>query len=122
MTENPVIKMVVRIGEREIALSGRQAWAIDKLIEAGPAGLTTADLPPGLRWSEYIRKLRRAGVSVDMTEERHGGAFKGTHGRYRLSATVETVAVVHKQDAARQTVNDIMSRMAAENSAAGVLS
>ena len=56
-----------------------------------------------------------------MTEEHHKGPFPGRHGRYRLGSPLEVLEVVRKQDAARQSVDDLMRRMSAENAEAGVL-
>jgi len=44
-----------------LTLIGRDAWALQKLIEAGDAGVTPLDTP-GPRWSGYVHKLRRAGL------------------------------------------------------------
>jgi hypothetical protein len=70
-------------GERKV-FSGRTAWALERLIEAGFEGVTTAQLPPGARWSAYVQKLRRQGIPVAMVRERHTGDFPGQHGKYLL--------------------------------------
>ena len=67
---------------------GREAWALRILMEKGARGVTVAELPPGVRWSHYIMKLRRGGVLVAMDREGHSGPFAGQHGRYRLAAPV----------------------------------
>jgi hypothetical protein len=68
--------------------TGRAAWALRHLIEAGPAGLTTID-KPGPRWSDYIFKLRRGGLTIETEHEAHGGPFAGHHARYRLRTPVQ---------------------------------
>jgi len=67
---------------------GRDAWALKELVQAGDKGLTTLECPAP-RWSHYILKLRRAGIPIETIEERHGGEFAGTHGRYRLTAAIQ---------------------------------
>ncbi|MGY4413219.1 hypothetical protein ACVWW4_004955 [Bradyrhizobium sp. LB7.1] len=69
---------------------GREAWTLQRLIDAGSRGVTTID-HPAPRWSHYIFKLRRAGLTITTEYEPHCGSFPGTHGRYRL---VTPVAVV----------------------------
>lgn len=69
---------------------GREAWTLRRLIEAGPAGVTTID-HPAPRWSHYIYKLRRAGLVITTDYEKHTGQFPGTHGRYRLQTVVRVV-------------------------------
>lgn len=73
---------------REIELSGRCAWMAERLIEAGRRGVTTAELPPGVRVSDYIMKLRRRGLGIETRGERHGGQFPGRHGAYVLTSPV----------------------------------
>jgi len=75
-------------GPRRVHVFGRDGWALRKLIEAGDREVTPLDTP-GPRWSGYIFKLRKAGIPVATLNERHGGAFPGTHARYRLTAAVE---------------------------------
>lgn len=66
-----------------LTLDGRDAWALDQLIAAGPAGCTPID-NPAPRWSHYVWKLRRAGVAIETHDEPHGGAYAGHHARYEL--------------------------------------
>jgi len=70
---------------------GREAWALRVLMEKGGRGVTVAELPPGVRWSHYIMKLRRGGVPIAMDRAGHGGPFAGQHGRYRLTASILAV-------------------------------
>lgn len=74
----------------EQLFTGREAWALKRLLDAGERGLTTID-HPAPRWSHYIYKLRRAGLSISTEYEGHKGEFAGTHGRYRLETLVEVV-------------------------------
>jgi hypothetical protein len=62
---------------------GREAWALASLIEAGERGCTPIE-QPAPRWSHYVYLLRRRGLDIETIEERHGGPFKGLHGRYVL--------------------------------------
>lgn len=71
--------------------SGREAWTLRRLIEAGSRGVTTLD-HPAPRWSHYIYKLRRAGLTISTEYEQHRGPFPGNHGRYRLETAVTVVA------------------------------
>jgi len=75
------------------SFSGREAWALRCLIQAGSGGLTTIDRPAP-RWSHYIFKLRQAGIVISTAYEDHGGAYPGHHGRYRLETSVTVVEEV----------------------------
>ena len=79
---------VILPSESKATFQGREAWALRVLMAHGSAGVTTAQLPAGVRWSHYVMKLRRAGVPIAMTREGHSAPFEGTHGRYRLSGPV----------------------------------
>ena len=68
-----------------IEAGGREAWALDRLTEAGPRGCTPI-AQPAPRWSAYVHRLRALGVPIETRHEPHGGAFAGTHGRYILRA------------------------------------
>lgn len=70
-----------------IEAKGREAWALDRLIEAGSRGCTPIE-QPAPRWSAYVHRLRALGVPIDTRHEPHGGAFAGIHGRYILRAYV----------------------------------
>lgn len=74
-----------------LCFSGRAAWALRHLINAGIRGLTTID-HPAPRWSHYIFLLRKAGLSISTDYEGHKGEFPGTHGRYRLETPVTVVS------------------------------
>jgi hypothetical protein len=71
-----------------IEATGREAWALDRLLTAGPKGCTPID-QPAPRWSAYVHKLRKRGVPIETVTEAHGGPYSGTHGRYVLRADVQ---------------------------------
>lgn len=71
----------------EIAVSGRDWWALECLIAAGKGGCTSIERPAP-RWSGYIHNLRGFGVPIETVHERHEGPFPGTHARYVLRARV----------------------------------
>ena len=71
-----------------MTIVGRDADTLEKLIDAGPRGLTPIEYPAP-RWSHYVFKLRRAGIVIETIDESHGGTFSGTHARYVLRSEVE---------------------------------
>ena len=73
---------------RTIKFTGRIAWMLRHLVKAGPRGLTTLDLPPGVRVSHYVMMLRRAGLLIESPREPHGGEWAGVHSRYTLRTQV----------------------------------
>ncbi len=80
-----VTRLTVRLSDgRILRFSGRIAWALNALIEAGPRGVVPIDRPAP-RWSQYIMSLRRKGIAIETITESHGGPFKGSHGRYVLT-------------------------------------
>ena len=82
-------RLKVQIGDTEKTLKGRPAWLLEKLVAAGHAGISTIDLPPGVRTSHYVLQLRRAMIPVETRFENHAGEFAGRHARYTLSAPVQ---------------------------------
>ncbi len=77
-------------------VTGRNAWALLELLEAGPKGCTPIS-NPGPRWSSYVHILRHEyGISIDTEHEAHRGAFPGVHARYVLLSSVE---ILHRSDA-----------------------
>src|SRR3712207_8850999 len=58
----------VRLGDQNIVLPGREAWAMENLLRQGEKGCTPIDVP-GPRWSSYVHKLRRRGRSEEHTSE-----------------------------------------------------
>ena len=75
--------------ERSIWLSGRNAWALSRLIQAGKQGCTPIN-QPAPRWAAYVHILRTEyGLKIKTITEEHGGPFSGTHGRYVLQSNVK---------------------------------
>lgn len=74
---------IVDGGARRVALTGRVAWTMLELAEAGDTGCTPVT-HPAPRWSDYVFRLRKDGFAVETITEKHGGPFSGTHARYVL--------------------------------------
>ena len=72
---------------RNISIKGRDRWALECLIAAGPKGCTPID-HPGPRWSAYKYNLKELGVEIDKITETHDGPFQGHHARYVLISRV----------------------------------
>jgi hypothetical protein len=86
---------------REIAVGGRDEWALSELIEAGAVGCTPIT-HPGPRWSAYVFKLkRRYGLVIETVPEPHRGDFPGTHARYILRSRVQPIEQLSKPNAPR---------------------
>ncbi len=82
--------ILARIGGPDgprVKLHGRDGWALLQLVAAGWRGVTPIERI-GPRWSAYVHKLRRAGISVQTLREAHGGPFPGHHARYVLATPV----------------------------------
>ena len=73
-----------------MTFAGREAWTLKRLVDAGPIGVTTVD-HPAPRWSHYVYKLRKAGLTITTDYEPHKGDFPGNHGRCRLETPVSIV-------------------------------
>ena len=78
-------------GPQEVALTGRNRWLMRKLIGCALRGVTTAELPAGVRVSALIHNLRKAGIPITSEIERHTGDFPGNHVRYVLDAQVTEI-------------------------------
>lgn len=74
-----------------LCYSGRNAWALTNLIDAGERGCTPIDTP-GPRWSAYVHNLRGDGLDIETITEPHGGPYKGTHARYVLRSSVSVIS------------------------------
>ncbi|WP_299812505.1 hypothetical protein [uncultured Roseibium sp.] len=85
------IKAETALGSLDLTYSGRNAWALSKLIDAGEKGCTPIDTP-GPRWSGYVHNLRADGLDIETVTERHGGPYKGTHARYVLRSPVMVIS------------------------------
>jgi hypothetical protein len=88
-----IVKMQIRVGDAEgrpLQFKGRDAWALDALLQAGERGVTPIERPAP-RWSHYIHRLRQAGLVVETIHETHAGAYAGHHGRYVLRSEVVVV-------------------------------
>lgn len=80
----------VRVGEAvpfTVTVKGRDRWALEALIQAGPVGVTPIT-NPAPRISAYVFNLRALGVTIETITEAHEGAFAGHHARYVLRAAV----------------------------------
>ncbi|MDX8438332.1 winged helix domain-containing protein [Mesorhizobium australafricanum] len=71
-----------------VRLDGRSAWMMKKLVEAGKRGVSTIDLPAGVRVAHYIFLLRRAGFVISTEHASHGGLFSGVHAVYRIESPI----------------------------------
>lgn len=77
--------------------TGREAWALQQLVAAGPDGCTPISTP-GPRWSAYVHALRHEhGLVIETAHERHEGQFPGSHARYILRSDVR---LLESQEAA----------------------
>jgi hypothetical protein len=86
MTDRLTIEVRLEDGQR-IKLTGRLAWTLLRLVDAGELGCTPIE-QPAPRWSDYVFQLRGLGIVIETIHERHGGPFPGTHGRYVLRSKV----------------------------------
>lgn len=86
-----VVKVVARIGDAERTFKGRVAWCLHRLATAGEHGVTPIEYPAP-RWSDYVFKLRKSGVTVETIDEKHGGAYAGLHAKYVLRTPLEIIA------------------------------
>lgn len=86
VTAPPKSTVTIRIEPdgRIVRLHGRAGWMMRKLVDAGKRGVTTLDLPTGVRVAHYIFLLRREGFIISTEHESHGGPFPSTHARYRI--------------------------------------
>jgi hypothetical protein len=102
MTRYP-LRMIAEIRHakevRAVEVTGRDAWALCALFEAGQQGCTPMDAPAP-RWSAYVFNLRRLGFDIETLHERHGGPYAGTHARYVLHGDVRLLPPHSASDAA----------------------
>lgn len=71
-----------------VTVKGRDAWALNLLVQRGPRGCCPINEPIGPRWSSYVHRLRQAGFSIESIHESHKGEFPGRHVRYVLTERV----------------------------------
>ncbi|MFG1278257.1 winged helix domain-containing protein [Xanthobacter autotrophicus] len=93
-----ITKLTVRLDGPEgtiLSVKGRVAWTLAHLLQAGERGCTPIERPAP-RWSDYVFKLRKAGLTVETIDEAHGGSYSGTHARYVLRTPVEVIAEERK--------------------------
>lgn len=83
--------------KRGVIITGRDAWALIKLADAGSLGCTPI-CTPGPRWSAYVHNLRRMGFDIDTVTERHGPPFAGTHARYVLRDIISIRALAPESE------------------------
>jgi len=74
-----------------ITVSGRDAWALNRLRKAGRKGCTPIT-EPAPRWSAYVHNLRKLGVEIETIHEPHEGQFPGHHARYVLRSAVSGIS------------------------------
>lgn len=86
MTHAVRVRATLKDG-KSLVFSGREAWTLAQLNNAGKKGVTPIERPAP-RWSHYVMMLRRAGLDIETIHEKHGGTFAGTHGRYVLHTPV----------------------------------
>lgn len=97
---NPVVRLIVVLGDVRKTFVGRDAWALNELIIAGERGVTPLERPAP-RWSHYVFKLRRAGLTIETCTELHSGAYAGHHARYVLRTPLRVVETVRQHERAR---------------------
>jgi alkylation response protein AidB-like acyl-CoA dehydrogenase len=92
MTE-AVTRIVVRDDATGLCytFTRRDAWTLAALVAANDKGVTPIERPAP-RWSEYVRRLRKAGLIIETIPEKHGGPYSGTHGRYVLRTKLTVLA------------------------------
>jgi hypothetical protein len=93
----PVVLLIVELDGQLKTIQGRDAWALHALIENGLRGITSLETP-GPRLAHYIFKLRRAGFNIETIDEKHGGAFSGTHGLYVLHSQFRIIETRRQGD------------------------
>ncbi|MBB4297257.1 hypothetical protein GGI55_001784 [Rhizobium leguminosarum] len=98
MTEKPRARTLMRVQIMDkgspvsapITVVGRDAWALQTLLDAGTRGFSSIERPAP-RTSHYIFKLRRFGFAIETITEVHGGAYRGHHARYVLHSDVRVL-------------------------------
>ncbi|WP_394706058.1 hypothetical protein [uncultured Cohaesibacter sp.] len=84
------VRLSVGGDTKDLTFKGRDAWALNELVNAGAKGCTPIN-QPAPRWSAYVKKLRDAGIRIETVHESHKGPFPGTHGRYVLTSSITII-------------------------------
>src|SRR5690349_19045259 len=92
---NAVTFIELEYGDGLRAFWGREAWALNELIQAGDSGITAINYP-GVRLADTVFKLRQAGLDIRTERVRHDGPFSGNHGRYKLVTSVRVLRAEHR--------------------------
>jgi Winged helix domain len=73
----------------EFSVAGKDAMALEALIEAGKSGVTALELCNtwALRLGAYVHDLRKLGLDIETIREPHDD-IGGWHGRYVLHSEV----------------------------------
>lgn len=96
-----VVKLQVQLenGAR-LTVKGREAWTLRELLDAGQTGVTPNERPAP-RWSGYVYRLRKRGLTIETLREGHAGAYAGRHGRYVLRTLATVLSVTFADEAAK---------------------
>jgi hypothetical protein len=87
-------KFKIGDADRVIEVQGQEARALNALVAAGTAGITSLEVSTwALRLAHYCFKLKKQGLIIECERERHGGPVPGKHGRYRLHTPVQIVEI-----------------------------
>jgi hypothetical protein len=103
--QSPVVSLTIEIGGGLKTIRGREAWALSELVSHGNVGVTPIERPAP-RWAHYVHKLRRAGIHIETVDEKHSGAFAGTHARYVLRSPFRVIEIVRQSDNNKSTRED----------------
>lgn len=90
MKTSQILKVQILPDGAVITTTGREAWALRSMINAGSRGVTPID-HPGPRWSSYVFDLKKMGLDIETLHEKHGGDFPGHHARYVLRTPVQII-------------------------------
>ena len=83
-----------------ILLRGRNVETLERLIIAGPYGVTAAEFKSAMRLAAYIFALRELGCNIETRMEAHEGQYAGRHARYILKSIVKRGDIIKRGGAA----------------------